>query len=187
MAQEPVETTEPYVLEYRVVYLETNEDLIGKGNEVKIPSLAVDASFCSKDKCLKNPAPQHRNEIFRLRPLNETDKANYLTPVGEFLALVEGLKWLKDNNLDIHIYSDSEIVLGKRNNAGDIEKKAWIENVPINSGSRDCCPKIHDLIVEAERWVQSNKEWLKERLDNKKILKWDTDKWGEIPADFNRK
>ena len=36
------------------------------------------------------------------------------------------------------------------------------------------------LIGRAETWLKNNSY-------NNKIIKWDTKKWGEIPADFGRK
>ena len=39
---------------------------------------------------------------------------------------------------------------------------------------------LHTLIARAEAWLRSN-------TYPNKILKWDTDNWGEIPADFGRK
>ena len=39
---------------------------------------------------------------------------------------------------------------------------------------------LFELIERAERWLLSN-------TYSNKILKWDTAKWGEIPADYGRK
>ena len=39
---------------------------------------------------------------------------------------------------------------------------------------------VHQLIQRAEKWLKTN------TYDNP-ILKWETKKWGEIPADFGRK
>jgi ribonuclease HI len=40
--------------------------------------------------------------------------------------------------------------------------------------------KIFDLLQRAELWLQNN-------TYTTKIIKWDTPRWGEIPADFGRK
>lgn len=39
---------------------------------------------------------------------------------------------------------------------------------------------VFDLIERAEAWLNAN-TW------QNPILKWDTENWGEIPADFGRK
>ena len=39
---------------------------------------------------------------------------------------------------------------------------------------------VHDLIVRAERWLLSNSYTIS-------VYKWNTEEWGEIPADFGRK
>jgi ribonuclease HI len=35
--------------------------------------------------------------------------------------------------------------------------------------------------------IESAERWLKENSFPNRIIKWDTNKWGEIPADFGRK
>jgi ribonuclease HI len=35
--------------------------------------------------------------------------------------------------------------------------------------------------------IERGEEWLKNNTWQNPILKWDTDSWGEIPADFGRK
>ena len=40
--------------------------------------------------------------------------------------------------------------------------------------------KVLELLRRADAWMAAN------RIANP-LLKWDTDAWGEIPADFNRK
>ena len=39
---------------------------------------------------------------------------------------------------------------------------------------------LYDIIVRAENWLRSHNV-------TTPILKWDTTKWGEVPADFGRK
>ena len=40
---------------------------------------------------------------------------------------------------------------------------------------------------ELFQYIERAENWLKTNTWSTKILKWDTDNWGEIPADFNRK
>ena len=90
--------------------------------------------------------------------------------IGEFLAIVLGLAYLKQNNLPWVLYSDSRTA------------QAWVR-------AKQCKTKLaptaenaplFDMIRKAEMWLMSN-TWTTQ------ILKWDTDNWGEIPADFGRK
>ena len=90
--------------------------------------------------------------------------------IGEFLAIVHGLALLKQKGSNMPIYSDS------------VTAQAWVrakkcktklERTPQNAA-------VFERIEAAERWLQNN-------TYTTKILKWDTPKWGEIPADFGRK
>lgn len=90
--------------------------------------------------------------------------------VGEFLALVHGLAWLKQNKLDLPVYSDS------RNAIGWVQKKKC--NTKLKQTRKNA--QLFEMIARGEKW-------LKENTYTTKILKWDTKTWGEIPADFGRK
>lgn len=90
--------------------------------------------------------------------------------VGEFLALVHGLAWLKQHKLDIPIYSDS------RNAIGWVAKKKCNTKLKLTSKNA----KLFELIARGENWLKNN-SW------KNQILKWETKVWGEIPADFGRK
>lgn len=90
--------------------------------------------------------------------------------IGEFLAIVHWLVYLKENNSDMNIYSDSKRAIkrvseGKCKTHMKKEKKSdW----------------IFEVIKRAEKWLKDN-EW------KNKILKRDTGNRWEIPADFWRK
>ena len=90
--------------------------------------------------------------------------------IGEFLALVHGLAWLKQKGMDQPIYTDSKIAMG------------WIKAKTCRSKlvKNEKTKTLHQVIARAETW-------LKENTFPNKILKWDTERWGEIPADFGRK
>ncbi|MGI9551281.1 MAG: viroplasmin family protein [Aurantibacter sp.] len=90
--------------------------------------------------------------------------------IGEFLALVHGLAYLKERKSDRILYTDSRIAMGW------IRKKAC--NTKLQEGPKN--KKIFDLIRRAI-------SWLKENDYNTPIVKWETKAWGEIPADFGRK
>ena len=92
--------------------------------------------------------------------------------IWEFLAIVHWLYYLQDDR-DKSIYSDSRIAISRVNQ--------WKCKTQI---------KIEDSNESYERIVKAVKRaenWLKENGINNKILKWNTEEWWEIPADFWRK
>jgi ribonuclease HI len=90
--------------------------------------------------------------------------------IGEFLALVHGLAFLKQHNSKIPIYSDSRTAM------------AWVRDKRANTKlpENQTNKPLFELVRRAENWLQNN-SW------ENKILKWETAAWGEIPADFGRK
>lgn len=90
--------------------------------------------------------------------------------VGEFLALVHGLAYLKKEGSDRAIYSDSRIAIGWVR-----KKKCGTKLAPHSSNKI-----LFEMISRAEYWLRSN-------TYATSILKWETKAWGEIPADFGRK
>lgn len=139
----------------------------GSDSPVIWDSLAVDAA------CSGNPGLMEYQgvdtttgqRIFHLGPI--PDGTNN---VGEFLALVHGLAMLKQQGSPKPIYTDSRTAM-----AWVRKKKA---NTKLKRTSRN--GKLFELMARAEQWLANNSY-------STDILKWDTDNWGEIPADFGRK
>lgn len=130
-------------------------------------SIAVDAA------CSGNPGKmEYRGvylrtgkEIFHFGPVWGTNN------IGEFLAIVHGLALLKQKGLDdMPIYSDS------RNAQLWVRKKQCKTTLERNEKTE----KLFQMIERAEAWLHNN-TW------NNPIIKWPTEDWGEIPADFGRK
>ncbi|GAF01685.1 ribonuclease H1 domain-containing protein [Saccharicrinis fermentans] len=90
--------------------------------------------------------------------------------IGEFLAIVHGLAYQQKHQLNIPIYTDSKIALSW------IKAKKCRSKLPLTQQTQD----LFKVIKRAEDWLKNNKY-------SQPILKWDTQKWGEIPADFGRK
>jgi ribonuclease HI len=91
--------------------------------------------------------------------------------VGEFLALVHGLGYLKKHGHDsVPIFTDSVTAMTWVRNK---KAKTKLERTANNA-------MLFDLIARAENWLKTN-------THKNPILKWDTEKWGENPADFGRK
>lgn len=128
--------------------------------------LAVDAA------CSGNPGPmEYRGvylltgqEIFHFGPVYGTNN------IGEFLAIVHGLALLKQKQLDMPLYSDS------RNALLWIKQKKCKTKLERNAKTET----LFQLIERAEKW-------LKENTYTTPLRKWETDLWGEVPADFGRK
>lgn len=130
-------------------------------------SLSVDAA------CSGNPGNMEyrgvivktRQEIFRVGPL--PDGTNN---IGEFLAIVHGLAYLKNAESQLPIYTDSVTAISWIR-----QKKCNTKLLPTHRNA-----EIFNLIERAEKWLHTH-------TYTTVILKWDTAQWGEIPADFGRK
>lgn len=130
-------------------------------------SLAVDAA------CSGNPGKMeyrgvdvlNGNQIFHQGPFPMGTNN-----IGEFLAIVHGLAYLKKLNDSRPIYTDSGTAM------------AWVRNKKAKT-------KLDHTPQTAELWllIHRAEDWLKKNPYTTKIIKWDTKKWGEIPADFGRK
>ena len=129
-------------------------------------ALAVDAA------CSGNPGMmEYRGvyigtgeEIFHFGPMYGTNN------IGEFLAIVHGLALLKQRGYELPIYSDSHNAL------------LWVKG-------KQCKTKLprNNKSEELFKYIERAEKWLKENSYSTPLLKWETDNWGEIPADFGRK
>lgn len=90
--------------------------------------------------------------------------------IGEFLAIVHGLAELKRRNINIPVYTDSQTALSW------IRKKKCGTKLALDAKTQE----LFGLVRRAEKWLSEN-NWVQP------LLKWDTERWGEIPADFGRK
>ncbi len=91
--------------------------------------------------------------------------------IGEFLALVHALAFLKQQGKDdVAIYTDSKTAI------------TWVRNKAIKS-TLERNHKNEDSFELVDRAVL----WLQNNTYKNPIIKWETEVWGEIPADFGRK
>jgi ribonuclease HI len=131
-------------------------------------SLSVDAA-CSGNPGLmeyRGVYTQTKEQIFHQGPFKQGTNN-----IGEFLALVHGLALLKrEGKHMMPIYSDSRTAI------------AWVRNKKVKTELAETAVNkpIFDLIDRALIWLNSN-------TYQNPILKWETQDWGEIPADFGRK
>ena len=135
--------------------------------EVRADAWAVDAA------CSGNPGPmeyqgidlQTGARIFHFGPLHGTNN------IGEFLAIVHALALMEKQGIQNKvIYSDSYnaiLWVQKKQCKTKLERNAQTEY-------------LYQLIGRAEQWLHTH-------TVHTPILKWDTKRWGKIPADFGRK
>ena len=134
---------------------------------------AVDAQAIAVDAaCSGNPGQmEYRGvylktgeEIFHYGPVFGTNN------IGEFLAIVHGLALLQQRGYTIPIYSDSV------NAMLWVKRKQCRTTLPLNEKTQ----ALHEHIRRAETWLRTHSY-------SNDLRKWETEKWGEIPADFGRK
>lgn len=93
--------------------------------------------------------------------------------IAEFLALVHGLAQMLQSTERYPIYSDSRTAI------------SWVRRCECRSAHRSACLARDPLrrIQRAEAWLAGQN--IKALIPY--IRKWDTEAWGEIPADYGRK
>ncbi len=137
------------------------------------PNTLIKNSICVDAACSGNPGILEyravdtltKEEIFRRGPFPEGTNN-----LGEFLALVHGISYLQKNNLTKSIYSDSATAI------------AWFRNKKVKTKlePNEKNKELLALVQKAESYLHNNTISIE-------VLKWPTESWGEIPADFGRK
>ncbi|WP_282088522.1 ribonuclease H family protein [Aquimarina algiphila] len=140
---------------------------LSKIGEPNLYSISVDAASSGNPGKMeyRGVDTQTEKQLFHQGPFREGTNN-----IGEFLALVHGLAYLKKKKSDRIIYSDSKIAIGW------VKQKTCKTKLKRNSKNNE----VFDLV---DRAIQ----WLKENSYTTTIVKWETKAWGEIPADFGRK
>lgn len=90
--------------------------------------------------------------------------------MGEFLAVVQALALLRLDGRDCCIYSDSITAL------------AWVRRKQAKTAMPRT--KANEPLFQMIEWAEA---WLRDNEYPNRIIKWDTERWGEIPADYGRK
>lgn len=135
--------------------------------EIDIDGWAVDAS------CQGNPGiMEYRGvelktgrELFRVGPFHDATNN-----IGEFLAIVHALAKMEKEGAWHTVYSDS------------VSGMAWVRRRQVKTTLQptERNRKVFDLMARALHWLNTHSY-------DALILKWQTEIWGEIPADFGRK
>lgn len=148
----------------------------GKRKEAQTPRVApsaIDSNGIAVDAaCSGNPGRmEYRGvhiasgqELFHFGPILATNN------IGEFLAIVHGLAYIKQHAYTMPLYSDSRNAM------------LWVAQKKCKTKLARCAEteKAFELIERAEKWLTQN-------TYSTPIIKWETGEWGEIPADFGRK
>ncbi len=144
-----------------------NDTVLPLPLEVKANAIAVDAA------CSGNPGAMEYQgidlatgaRIFHFGPMHGTNN------IGEFLAIVHALALIEQQGtIDKTVYSDSyNAILW-------VKKKQCKTKLARTPNTED----LFKIIARAENWLQTH-------MVETPVVKWETNKWGEIPADFGRK
>ncbi len=131
-------------------------------------SISVDAACAGNPGLMEYQGVEtfSGSQLFHVGPME--DGTNN---IGEFLALVHALaRFQKMKNEHTSIYTDSRTGM------------AWVRKMKVKTTLKQTPrnQQIFDLISRAEKWLKSN-------THRNPIVKWNTEEWGEIPADFGRK
>lgn len=130
-------------------------------------SLSVDAACSGNPGVLeyRGVLTATKEPVFAMGPFPEGT-----INLGEFLAIVHALALLKKHDSALPIYSDSRTALSW------VRKKEVKTNLPRT-------PRTEELFRLVDRALL----WLRTNPYPNKLLKWETEHWGENPADYGRK
>ena len=143
-----------------------NDTVLPLPLEVSANAWAVDAACSGNPGMMEYQAIDLATgaQVFHFGPIFGTNN------IGEFLAIVHALALMEQQGIHKTIYTDSYnaiVWLNKRKCKTTLERSERTQ-------------RLYDIILRAEKWLHSHP------ISNP-IIKWETAKWGEIPADFGRK
>ncbi|MBR4338051.1 MAG: ribonuclease H family protein [Bacteroidaceae bacterium] len=156
-------------------YIKVNRSTGQQVNKLHAPDAVLNASAIAADAaCSGNPGPMeyrgvyipNGQEIFHYGPVHGTNN------IGEFLAIVHAMALIVREGWQMVVYSDS------RNAIKWVNEGTCKTRLAIDEQTRP----LFALIARAEAWLADHPASKRPLL-----YKWDTDNWGEIPADFGRK
>ncbi len=137
---------------------------LGKPN---LNSISVDAASSGNPGKMEYQGVDTKTgkRLFRQGPFEEGTNN-----IGEFLAIVHGLAYLKQRGSSRVIYSDSRTAM------------SWVRKKRCNTKLEETAANepLFEMVRRAEQWLKNN-------AYSTPVVKWETKAWGEIPADFGRK
>ena len=156
-----------YVGKGKTITSELSQEQLKKIGQPNYNSISVDAAVSGNPGKMEYRGVDTKTKkvLFKQGPFEEGTNN-----IGEFLAIVHGLAFLKQKNSDHIIYTDSKTAI------------SWIKKKSCNTKL-----KRNEKNEQLFKLVQRAEEWLKINSYDTTIVKWETKAWGEIPADFGRK
>lgn len=146
---------------------ELSPELLLKIGQPNYHSISVDAASSGNPGVMEYQGvdTKTKKKLFKQGPFPQGTNN-----IGEFLAIVHGLAFLKQQKSDRVIYTDSRTAM------------SWVRKKNCNTKLVESTKNkaLFDLIRRAIDWLKNNSY-------NTPIVKWETKAWGEIPADFGRK
>ena len=144
-----------------------SEDLLKKLGPPNYRSICVDAASSGNPGVMEYQGVDTKSgkKLFRQGPFEEGTNN-----IGEFLAIVHGLAYLKKNKSNRILYTDSRTAM------------SWVRKKKCNTRLQPSEKNtgLFQMVRRAEEWLHSNSY-------TTPVVKWETRAWGEIPADFGRK
>lgn len=142
-------------------------------DQLKLIGNPIENSICVDASCIGNPGVMEyqgidfktKKIVFKNGPFKQGTNN-----IGEFLAIVHALAFLKKNNDLRPLYSDSIYAINW------VNRKVMNTNLERTSNNEE----LFLILDRALNWLKSNEY-------STKIFKWQTKAWGENPADFGRK
>ena len=156
-----------YIGKSKKITSELSETQLKKIGQPNYNSISVDAASSGNPGKMeyRGVDTKTKKQLFIQGPFEEGTNN-----IGEFLAIVHGLAFLKKNNSDRIIYTDSKTAM------------SWVRKKTCNTKLKRNA-KNKTLFELVDRAV----DWLKKNSYKTTVVKWETKAWGEIPADFGRK
>lgn len=159
MADEPHSTVKPVQDEFDDELSHTPSPEVG---------LSVDAAWDGKKRLMEYRGVWlHDGTVaFEVGPVKSGSNN-----LGEFLAIVHGLRYLKIKGNDCPLYTDSKTAM------------TWFQKRHVRSRTAsqgNLTPRMCVRLTRALLWLSRN-------VPSNTVVKWDTETWGEIPADYGRK
>lgn len=156
-----------YIGKKKAFKSELSDEQLKKIGQPNLNSIAVDAASSGNPGIMeyRGVDTKTKKQLFHQGPFEEGTNN-----IGEFLAIVHGLAFLKQHNSDRIIYTDSKTAM------------SWVRKKNCNTKLErtDKNKALFELVDRAENWLKTN-------TYTTTIVKWETKAWGEIPADFGRK
>lgn len=120
----------------------------------------------------KNGVTEYRGvDLSTGKELFYRNMGNQTVNIGEFLALIDGIKYILKNirvkrGDKVALYSDSKTAIH------------WFDGRYTKSN------KSHPDLLKAVAFLKAMQSVISKKIE---VIHWDTSQWGEIPADFGNK